>query len=170
MIQRGSKITIFMLIAVFCAFSFVGCGNSEDDNRFTDGDNDGSSIVEEEESNRDESDENSASDVILSLVSPADGETVESGIVKVVGKAENAPAPGKDKVYIELMSEDGKQLGKSSSLVADLDEEFSADLKYEISDTMKRNDDETVNADLHVYMNNGDGAMAAETTIRIKVK
>ena len=160
MIQHGSKITVLMLIAVFCAFSFAGCGNSEDDNRFTDGDNDSSSIVEEKENDdeRDENDEISENDVILSLVSPADGETVESGVVKVVGKAENSPAPGKDKVYIELMSEDGKQLGKSSSLVADLDEEFSADLKYEISDTMKRNDDETVNADLHVYMNDSAAA------------
>ena len=169
MIQHGSKITIFMLIAVFCAFSFAGCGDSDDDNRFTDDDNDSPGIVEEKE-NDDGDEDIGANDIMLTLISPADGETVESGVVKIVGKAENAPAPGKDKVYIELMSEDGKQLGKSSSLVADLDEEFSADLKYELSDTMKRNDDETVNADLHVYMNDGDGAMAAETTVRIKVK
>ena len=167
MYKRGSKITVWMLAAVFCAFAFAGCGQTDT------ADSGNSERANEEQVKTDAGRDEAAAadeDMHLTILSPADGETLSGGVVKIVGTAEGSPHPGEDTVYMELTTEDGKKLGEASSLVADLDEAFSADLKYEVSDTMVKNDDETVNANLRVYMNDGSGALMKEETVHVKVK
>ena len=71
---------------------------------------------------------------------------------------------------MELLTGDDLKLGESSSLVADLDYEFSSDLKYEITSNMAKNDDGTVDAKLRVYMKDDNGSLTKEQTVHVKVK
>lgn len=168
MIQRGSKISLLMLMIVFCAFSFIGCGNG--DNVTTDDTTD--QMEEPAPNDNDAIDEATGNydQVNLTISSPAENEVAEGGTLHIVGKAEGTANPGTDKVFMELISEDDHKLGETSSLVADLDYEFSADLKYEISDNMEKNDDGTIDAKLRVFMKDDNGDSAKEETIDVKVK
>lgn len=168
MIQRGSKISLLMLIVVFCAFTFIGCGNG--DNVTT---NDTTDSMEES-TPRDTEDTTETTDgydqVKLVITEPGEDSVAEGGTLHIVGKAEGTANPGTDKVFMELISDDDHKLGEASSLVADLDYEFSADLKYEISDNMKKNDDGTIDAELHVFMKDNNNNPIKEETLDIKVK
>ena len=168
MIQRGSKISLLMLIIVFCAFSFVGCGNGD---KVT---TDVTTNPTEESVSQDTEAVNEAAgnydQVKITVTSPAENEVAEGGTLHIVGKAEGTAQPGKDKVYMELLTGDDLKLGESSSLVADLDYEFSSDLKYEITSNMAKNDDGTVDAKLRVYMKDDNGSLTKEQTVHVKVK
>lgn len=169
MTKHGSKISAWMLVVVFCAFALAGCGDSNTNDETADGPMESQQTTET--NNADElSPEEETTDVGLTVSSPAADSTVEGGTLEVVGKAMGTPNPGKDKVHIELVTKNGEKLGETDSLVADLDYEFSGDLKYEISDNMEKNDDDTIDAELRVYIElDGDGRRE-ETTVKLKVK
>ncbi|MBQ1251663.1 MAG: hypothetical protein IIY02_01975, partial [Firmicutes bacterium] len=88
----------------------------------------------------------------------------------VEGIADGAPNPGKDKIHMELVTESGEKLGETDSLVADLDYAFSGDIKYEITDNMKKEDDGTIKAELRVYMEMDNDGRREEVTVKLKVK
>lgn len=167
MFTHGSKITAWMLIVVFCAFALSACGSSGDEG--TQGPAESQQTTEQE--NADElTPEEETTDVNLTVSSPAEGFTAEGGTLEVIGKAEGAPNPGTDKVRMELVTADGKKLGEADSLVADLDYAFSGDIKYEISDTMEKNDDGTIDAELRVYMEMDNDGRQEDTVVKLKVK
>ena len=168
MIQRGSKISLLMLMIVFCAFTFIGCGNGD-----TVTTNDTTDQTEESVPQDTEAIDEAAGNydqVNITITSPVENDVAEGGTLHIVGKAEGTANPGTDKVYMELISDDDHKLGEASSLVADLDYEFSADLKYEISDNMKKNDDGTIDAKLRVFMKDDSGDSVREETVSVKVK
>lgn len=169
MFRNGSKISAWMLIVVFCAFALCACGNSNEQDETADGP--AESMQTEETQNSDElTPEKETTDIELTISTPAADATIEGGTMEVVGKAEGAPNPGKDKVHMELVTKSGEKLGSAESLVADLDNEFSGEIRYEISDNMEKNDDGTIDAELHVYIEmDGDGRRE-ETTVKVKVK
>lgn len=169
MFKHGSKISVWMLIAVFCAFALAGCGNTNEANQSADGPAEAQQTTEKD-ATEEITPEEETTDIGLSVSSPAADATVEGGTMEVIGKAEGAPHPGKDKVHMELVTKDGEKLGESDSLVADLDYEFSGDLKYELSDNMKKNDDGTVDAELRVYIELDNDGRREETTVNLKVK
>lgn len=169
MFKSGSRISTWMLIAVFCAFALAGCGNTASNDNTADGPAESQQTAEKDHTDE-ITPEKETTDVALSLSSPAADTTIEGGTVEVVGKAEGAPNPGKDKVHMELITKDGEKLGETDSLVADLDYEFSGNLKYELSDNMKRNDDGTVDAELRIYIDLDDDGRREETTLNLKVK
>lgn len=169
MFKPGSRISTWMLIAVFCAFALAGCGNTASNDNAADSPAEGQQTAEKDNTNQTAAEKETA-DITLSLSSPAADSTVEGGTMEVVGKAEGTPHPGKDKVHMELVTTDGEKLGEADSLVADLDYEFSGNLKYELSDNMKKNDDGTVDAELHVFIDLDDDTPQEETTVNLKVK
>lgn len=174
MIQRGSKISVLMLIIVFCAFAFVGCGTNNDvapDNNTgyneTEGTNKNTTNNTANNGTTDEDDD----EVEITVTEPTEGSTAEGGTIHIVGKAQGTPNPGTDKVHMELLTdEDDKKIGEASSLVADLDYEFSADLKYEISGNMEKNQDGTIDAELRVFIKDENGNEIEDETIDIKIK
>lgn len=169
MFQHGSKISAWMLIVVFCAFALAGCGNSNTQDETADGP--AESMQTEETQNSDElTPEEEKTDTKLTVTTPAKDTTIEGGTMEVVGKAEGAPNPGKDKVKMELVTKNGEKLGEGESLVADLDYEFSGEIRYEISDNMEKNDDGTIDAELRVYIELDNDGRREETTISVKVK
>ena len=168
MIQRGSKISLLTLIIVFCAFSFIGCGNGDKVTTNDTTDRTEESVPQDTEAVNEAA--GNYDQVNITVTSPAENEVTEGGTLHIVGKAEGTANPGTDKVYMELIAGDNLKLGEASSLVADLDYEFSADLKYEISGNMTKNDDGTVDAKLRVYMKNDNGDPTKEETVSVKVK
>lgn len=160
--KKGSKITVWMMVAVFCLFAFTACGNTADNSTETE-----NPATRQETQDDDAVQE--AQNVSLSVSSPQTDETVEGGVLHITGNAENAPNPGKDKVKMEL-SADGKNLGEAESLVSDLDQSFSAELTYELTDTLNRAEDNTVRAVLRVYIDNGEEIPTAEKTVDLSLK
>ena len=155
-----------MLITVFCLFAFTACGNTADnaiDN----------TTETENPATRQETQDNTAETetepISLTVSSPKADDTVEGGVLNVTGTVDNAPNPGKDKVMMEL-SADGKIIGKAESLVADLDNAFSAELKYELTDTLTRADDNAVKAVLRLYLNGKDDLPSAEKSVDLSLK
>lgn len=167
MFKHGSKITAWMLIAVFCAFALSACGNSEDGK--TQGPAESQQTTETENADP-MAPQEETTDMALKLTTPKEDDTVEGGTLTVEGIAEGAPNPGKDKVHMELVTESGEKLGEADSLVADLDYAFSADLKYDITDNMEKEDDGTIKAELRVYMEMDNDGRREETTVKLKVK
>ena len=169
MFKKGSKISAWMLIVVFCAFALCGCGNSNTEDETADGPME--SQQTEEVQNSDElAPEEETTDAKLTVTTPAADATIEGGTMEVVGKAEGAPNPGTDKVHMELVTKNGEKLGESDSLVADLDYQFSGEIRYEISDNMEKNDDGTIDAELRVYLEMDNDGRREETTVKVKVK
>lgn len=170
--KHGSKITALMLVAVFCAFAFAGCGNSSDNATDTPA-NEIEQSNETEKNTTDKEKNDSDAEIAITVTSPAEGDTVEGGHVNVEGTATGTANPGSDKIYFELTTNDGKKLGKGESLISDLDNAFSTDLKYELSDTMEKDDNGAVEAKLRAYVKNdkaSEKTAAAEKTLTIKVK
>ncbi|MBR5329123.1 MAG: hypothetical protein IKV45_02840 [Firmicutes bacterium] len=169
MLKHGSKISAWMLIVVFCAFAFAGCGNTNTNDETADGPAE-SQQTQEMENSDELAPEKEKTDAKLTVSTPTTDSTVEGGKLEVIGKAEGAPNPGKDKVHMELVTKSGEKLGEADSLVADLDYEFSGEIKYEISDNMKKNDDGTIDAELRIYIEMDNDGRREETTVKLKVK
>lgn len=170
--KHGSKITALMLVAVFCAFAFAGCGNSSDNAADTPA-NEIEQSNEAEKNTAEKEKDNSTADIVITVTSPAEGDTAEGGHINVEGTATGTENPGSDKIYFELTTNDGKKLGEGESLISDLDNAFSTDLKYEISDTMEKDSNGAVEAKLRAYVQNDNAAgkePAAEKTLTMKVK
>ena len=167
MFKHGSKITAWMLIVVFCAFAFAACGNSEEGK--TQGPAESQQTTETENADPMAPSEETT-DVDLKITTPKEDDTVEGGTLTVEGIADGAPNPGKDKIHMELVTESGEKLGETDSLVADLDYAFSGDIKYEITDNMKKEDDGTIKAELRVYMEMDNDGRREEVTVKLKVK
>ena len=164
--KKGSKITGWMLITVFCLFALTACGNTADNAIDNTTETENPATRQETQDNAGETE---AESISLTVSSPKTDDTVEGGIINVTGTVDNAPNPGKDKVMMEL-SADGKIIGKGESLVSDLDNAFSAELKYELTDTLTRADDNTVKAVLRLYLNDKENLPAAEKTVDLSLK
>lgn len=162
MFKRSSKITMLMLIVVFCAFAFVGCGTTKDNTGTTTTDQTTDTTKNDTTTNNDEN-------LSLTITSPKEGDTIEGGTVTVVGNAKG-DVDGIDKVKIQILSSDGTVLGEDSSLIADLDQQYSADVKYEITDDTTKNDDGTIDGKIRAYVEDTNGTMTTEKSISVKLK
>lgn len=168
MFKRGSKITMLMLVVVFCAFALVGCGDT--DNNTTNDTNDEITDTTDNNNTKEDTSDTTGEGIKITVTSPVKGDTVEGGTIAVVGTVDADNLTGIDKVKLQVISkDDNKVLGEDTSLIADLDHQYSADVNYDIPDDIKKNSDGTVNAQLRVYIeDNGD--MIKEEKIDIKVK
>jgi hypothetical protein len=167
MFKRGSKITMLMLVVVFCAFALVGCGDTNDD--INNDNNDEITDTNQNGTVKEDTDENG--DLQITITSPMDGDTIESGTIAVVGTVEADNLTGIDKVKLQVITkDDGTVLGEDTSLIADLDHQYSADISYEIPDDIAKNDDGTVDAELRVYIEDDNSDLVKEDKISIKVK
>lgn len=169
MFKRGSKITMLMLVVVFCAFALVGCGDT-DDNTNNDA-NDEITDTTDNDTTKDDTSTVNGDDMEITISSPAEGDTVEGGTIEVVGTVDADNLTGIDKVKLQVLSKDGETvLGEDTSLIADLDHQYSADVSYDLPDDINKNDDGTVDAQLRVYIEDDNGDMVKEQKINIKVK
>ena len=168
MFHHGSKISVAMLLIVFSSFALFGCGNSE--NNASDDATEQSETQSDNTANTGDSETISAEDITITIRSPADGDTVEGGTIRVVGKAEGSPNPGTDRVHMELTTDDDIKLGEDTALIADLDNEFSANMQYDLTDNMEKEEDGSVKATLKVYLENEEIGDSTAETILIKVK
>lgn len=167
MFKRGSKITMLMLVVVFCAFALVGCGDTNDD---TNNDNN-DEITDTTQNDTTKDDTANNEDIQITISSPVDGDTIEGGKVNVVGTVESDNLTGIDTVKLQVMTKDeGTVLGEDTSLIADLDHQYSADVSYDIPDDLSKNDDGTVDAVLRVYIEDDSNNLVKEDKINIKVK
>lgn len=168
MFKRGSKITMLMLVVVFCAFALVGCGDTNDN---TNNDNNDEITDSTQKDTTKEDTEANNEDVQITISSPADGDTIEGGKVNVVGTVESDNLTGIDTVKLQVLTMDeGTVLGEDTSLIADLDHQYSADVNYDIPDDISKNDDGTVDAKLRVYIEDDGNNLVKEDKINIKVK
>lgn len=160
MLKRSSRITMLMLIVVFCAFAFAACGTTNDN---TDNNTDQTTDTTKNDTTTD-----NAKDISLTITSPADGDTIEGGKVTVVGNVKGEDLDGLDTVKIQVLADDGTVLGEDTADVADLDQQYSADVKYEIGDDVTKGSDGTVSAKIRAYVDDND--TNAEKTITVKLK
>ena len=77
MFKHGSKITAWMLIAVFCAFALAACGNSEDGK--TQGPAESQQTTETENADP-MAPQEETTDMALKLTTPKEDDTVEGGV------------------------------------------------------------------------------------------
>ena len=161
MLKRSSRITMLMLIVVFCAFAFAACGTTKDNTKTT--------TDQTTDTTKNETTTNNAKDISLTITSPADGDTIEGGKVTVVGNVKGKDLNGIDKVKIQVLADDGTVLGEDTAAVADLDQQYSADVKYDLGNNVTKDSDGTVKAKIRAYIE-GDTNTAAEKTISVKLK
>lgn len=169
MFKRGSKITMSMLVVVFCAFAVVGCGNT-DKNTNNDANDEITDTTDNNTAKEDLGDTN-GDGIKITITSPKSGDTVEGGTIEVVGTVDAGNLTGIDKVKLQVIAKDGdKVLGEDTSLIADLDHQYSADVSYDIPDDIKKNSDGVVDAQLRVSIDDGNGDRVKEEKVDIKVK
>ncbi|HMM06041.1 MAG TPA: hypothetical protein PKD52_05160 [Clostridiales bacterium] len=169
MFKRGSKITMLMLVVVFCAFALVGCGDT--DNNTNNDTNDEITDTTDNNTTKEDTSDTKGDGIKITVTSPTEGNTVEGGTIEVVGTVDADDLTGIDKVKLQVLSkDDNKVLGEDTSLIADLDHQYSADVSYDLPDDIKKNSDGTVDAQLRIYIEDTNGDLIKEEKINIKVK